>query len=183
MKQLLLSLFLFVALTDQTLTAQITTHQIKARFGVEADLRANYYLNTAGTSGFITIGSDDWFKNDAYSGPGIGDFIIDTTGAASILALYNSQPATRNYPFFRNMRYPQFHVLNGMLLIDAIFIRDHHGDVRWLQEHRPEQDQAGMEAEGLGRLFRRLFAVGRHAQVHLPRRAAAAAVSAIADPA
>lgn len=128
MKQLLLSLFLFVALTDQTLTAQITTHQIKARFGVEADLRANYYLNGAGTSGFITIGSDDWFKNDAYSGLGVGDFIIDTTGAASILALYNSQPATRNYPFFRNMRYPQFHVLNGMLLIDAIFIRDHHGD-------------------------------------------------------
>ncbi|HTH30165.1 MAG TPA: T9SS type A sorting domain-containing protein [Lacibacter sp.] len=128
MKQLLLSLFLVVALINQTLTAQITTHQIKARFGVEADLRANYYLNTAGTSGFITIGNDDWFKNDTYSGAGIGDFIIDTTGAAGILARYTSQPATRNYPFFRNMRYEQFHVLNGMLLIDGIFIRDHHGD-------------------------------------------------------
>ena len=44
MKQLLLSLFLFVALTDQTLTAQITTAQIKARFGIEADLRANFYF-------------------------------------------------------------------------------------------------------------------------------------------
>lgn len=122
MKQLLLSLFLLIVIKEQTLVAQITSAQIKARFGIEADLRANFY------GGFINVGNDDWFKNDAYSGPGVGDFIIDTTGAASILALYNSQPATRNYPFFRNMRYPQFHVLNGMLLIDAIFIRDHHGD-------------------------------------------------------
>jgi hypothetical protein len=122
MKQLLLSLFLFILLARQPLTAQIIVEQIKARFGVEADLRANFYKS------FVSIGNDDWFQNDAYSGPGVGDFIIDTTGAAHILALYNSQPATRNYPFFRNMRYPQFHVLNGMLLVDAIFIRDHHGD-------------------------------------------------------
>lgn len=122
MKQLLLSLFLFVVLAHQPLSAQIIVEQIKARFGVEADLRANFYKS------FVAIGNDDWFQNDAYSGPGVGDFIIDTTGAAHILALYNSQPATRNYPFFRNMRYPQFHVLNGMLLVDAIFIRDHHGD-------------------------------------------------------
>lgn len=122
MKQLLLSLFLIVALTNQTLTAQITTPQKKARFGVEADLRSNFY------NGFLEVGSDDWFSMNNITGAGVGEYIIDTTGAASILALYNSQPATRNYPFFRNMRYPQFYVLNGMLLIDAIFIRDHHGD-------------------------------------------------------
>ncbi|HLO37032.1 MAG TPA: T9SS type A sorting domain-containing protein [Lacibacter sp.] len=122
MKQLLLSLFLFVALTSQNLTAQIITAQKKARFGVEADLRSNFY------TGFIEVGSDDWFSMNNIVGPGVGEFIIDTTGAAGILAKYTSQPATRNYPFFRNMRYPQFHVLNGMLLIDGIFIRDHHGD-------------------------------------------------------
>ncbi len=117
MKQLLLSLFLFSILTTQTLPAQ----QIKARFGVEADLRSNFY------NGFLQVGNDDWYSNNNFVGPGVGDFVIDTTGAAGILARYISQPATRNYPFFRNMRYPQFHVLNGMLLIDGIFIRDHHG--------------------------------------------------------
>ncbi|NCU02972.1 MAG: hypothetical protein GXC73_03205, partial [Chitinophagaceae bacterium] len=117
MKQLLLSLFLFVALTNQTLTAQ----QIKARFGVEGDLRSNFYKS------FLQVGNDDWFSMNNINGIGVGEYIIDTTGAASIVALYTSQPATRNYPFFRNMRYPQFHVLNGMLLIDGIFIRDHHG--------------------------------------------------------
>lgn len=122
MKQLLLSLFLLVALTNQTLTAQITTAQKKARFGIEADLRSNFY------NGFIEVGSDDWFSMNNIVGPGVGQFVIDTTGAAGILAKYTSQPATRNYPFFRNMRYDQFYVLNGMLLIDGIFIRDHHGD-------------------------------------------------------
>jgi hypothetical protein len=122
MKQLLLSLFLFIVLANQTLTAQITSPQKKARFGVEADLRSNFY------TGFVEVGSDDWFSMNNITGAGVGEYIIDTTGAAGILALYNSQPATRNYPFFRNMRYPQFYVLNGMLLIDAIFIRDHHGD-------------------------------------------------------
>lgn len=117
MKQLLLCLFLLVALTNQTLTAQ----QIKARFGVEGDLRSNYY------KGFLQVGNDDWFSMNNINGIGVGEYIIDTTGAANIVALYTSQPATRNYPFFRNMRYPQFHVLNGMLLIDGIFIRDHHG--------------------------------------------------------
>jgi hypothetical protein len=118
MKQLLLSLFLFTTLINQTLTAQ----QIKARFGVDGDLRANFFNN------FLQVGNDDWFSNNVIVGPGVGDFVIDTTGAAGILSRYTSQPATRNYPFFRNMRYPQFHVLNGMLLIDGIFIRDHHGD-------------------------------------------------------
>lgn len=122
MKQLLLSLFLVVALTNQTLTAQITFAQIKARFGVEADLRSNFY------NGFLQVGNDDWFSQNNIVGAGVGEFIIDTTGAAGIVARYTSQPATKNYPFFRNMRYEQFHVLNGMLLIDGIFIRDHHGD-------------------------------------------------------
>jgi hypothetical protein len=31
-------------------------------------------------------------------------------------------------PFFRGMRYPQFSVINNSLLLDGIFIRDHHGD-------------------------------------------------------
>jgi len=91
---------------------------IKANFGVEGDLRANFYNK------FYIFGNDDWFRKDA----GPGDFIIDTTGAAMILANYTSNPATRMQPFFRGMRYPQFAIINNRILIDGVFIRDHHGD-------------------------------------------------------
>lgn len=100
-------------------SAQITTPVIRAGFGVEADLRANYFNN------FVQSGNDDWFNNGT---PGTGNFIIDTTGAAAILANYILFPASRMQPFFRTMRFPQYSVLNNRLLIDAVFIRDHHGD-------------------------------------------------------
>ncbi len=122
MKQLLLSLFLLLIIGSKNLSGQITSPQIKARFGIDADLRSNFF------NGFAQVGNDDWFSSTNMVGPGVGDFIIDTTGAAYIVSRYASIPATRNLPFFRNMRFPQFSVLNGMLLIDAIFIRDHHGD-------------------------------------------------------
>ena len=56
--------------------AQITTPIIKAAFGVDADLRANYF------NGFIQSGNDDWFNNGT---AGTGNFILDTTGAAALL--------------------------------------------------------------------------------------------------
>src|SRR5207247_1471776 len=61
--------------------AQITTPVVKANFGVDADLRANYF------NGLITGSSDDWFNNGT---AGTGRYVIDTTGAASIIAGYNS---------------------------------------------------------------------------------------------
>lgn len=100
-------------------SAQITTPVIRANFGVDADLRANFY------NGFLSAGNDDWFNNGA---GGSGKFMIDTTGAAFIVNRYASVPATRSQPFFRGMRYPQFSVINNRLLIDGMFIRDHHGD-------------------------------------------------------
>lgn len=98
--------------------AQITTPIIKANFGVDGDLRANFF------NSFIVNGNDDWFRNNA----GTGEFIIDTTGANFILSRYAADPNFRRIPFFRGMRFPQFSVVNGRMLLDAIFIRDYHGD-------------------------------------------------------
>ena len=117
MKRFLLSFFLSSGILGSAI-AQITSPQIKANFGVEADLRANFY------DGFVVNGNDDWFSNLA----GIGKGVIDTTGAAFILKQYALKPATRSQPFFRGMAYPQYSVINNRLLIDGIFIRDHHGD-------------------------------------------------------
>lgn len=121
MKQLLLSLFLLIS-GVQSVFAQITIAQKKAGFGVEADLRSNFY------TGFLEVGSDDWFSMNNIAGAGVGEYVIDTTGASYILSRYASTPSTRMIPFFRNMRLPQFSVVNGRLWIDAVFIRDHHGD-------------------------------------------------------
>lgn len=106
----------FYCLTGRT---QITSATVIANFGVDADLRKNYF------DGFLSAGNDDWFGNGE-AGP--GTFIIDTTGAAYIKQQYVANPASRRVPFFRGMRYPQFSVVNNMMLIDGIFIRDHHGD-------------------------------------------------------
>lgn len=119
MKHFLPCILLSFLFWQQQLSAQITTPVIKANFGVDADLRSNFF------NGFLQAGNDDWFSNTVGGG---GEFIIDTTGAAAILARYNSQPASRMQPFFRGMRKPQFSVVNNYMWIDGIFIRDHHGD-------------------------------------------------------
>ena len=101
------------------LQAQITIPVIRAGFGVDAELRANYF------NGFVQSGNDDWFNNGT---AGTGNFIIDTTGAAAILAKYASDPNSRKLPFYRTMRYPAYTVVNNRLLIDAVYTRDYHGD-------------------------------------------------------
>jgi hypothetical protein len=115
MKTLLLLIF---SLFTFTTYSQITTPIIKANFGVDADLRANYFNN------FNLNGNDDWFSNGS---PGFGEYVIDTTGAAFILNRYNTTPSSRHLPFFRTMRHPQYSIINNRLWIDAIFIRDYHG--------------------------------------------------------
>ena len=101
--------------------SQITTPVLKASFGVDGDLRANYF------NGFLQF-NDDWFNNGT---AGSGVFVIDTTGAASLLSQYTSNPNSRKLPFYRTMRYPAFTTITtgaSRLLIDAVFIRDYHGD-------------------------------------------------------
>ncbi len=97
--------------------AQQVTPAIKAGFGVEGELRANYFNN------FPQSGNDDWFNMSA----GAGAFVIDTTGAAGIVSRYATDPAFRQLPFFRTMKYPAYSIVNNKLLLDAIFIRDYHG--------------------------------------------------------
>lgn len=102
------------------LTAQITTPVIRANFGVDADLRSNYF------NGLVQSGNDDWFKLPA--SVGTGQFVVDIAGAALILAQYGADPNSRKLPFFRNMRFPAYSVVNNRLLVDAYYVRDYHGD-------------------------------------------------------
>ncbi len=98
--------------------AQTITPSLKANFGVEGELRANFYNN------IVQSGNDDWFNMGT---PGTGASVIDTTGAAAMVARYAIDPAFRQLPFFRTMKYAPYSVVNNKLLIDAIFIRDYHG--------------------------------------------------------
>jgi len=102
-------------------TAQITTPITKANFGVDGDLRANYF------NGAITGSGDDWFNNGT---AGLGRHVIDTTGAAAIVAAYNSDVSpwlARMSSFYRGMSLPTFTIYNNRLWLDAIFVRDYHG--------------------------------------------------------
>jgi hypothetical protein len=113
----ILLLILAIPLTHQ---GQIITPVIKANFGVDADLRCNYF------NGLVQSGNDDWFKLPGSIGT--GQFIVDTTDAAAILAGYIANPNLRKLPFYRTMRFPNYSVINNRLLIDAYYVRDYHGD-------------------------------------------------------
>jgi len=113
-------LLLFVLLTSSIpALAQITTPVIKAGFGVDGELRTNYYNN------FVQSGNDDWFNNGTN---GTGQPVIDTTGAAAIVARYAIDPNFRKLPFYRTMRVPQYSLVNNRLWIDAVYIRDYNGN-------------------------------------------------------
>ena len=119
MKKLLL-IFSILLLGPTFLPAQITTPIIKARFGVDGELRANYF-------GAVVAGNDDWFNNGT---AGTGEFVIDTNGAAAIIAGYliDVSPFPRRMAsFFRTMSKPPFSIVANRLWLDAIFVRDYHG--------------------------------------------------------
>lgn len=121
MKQFLLSV-MGVVFFSVIGSSQITTPIIKAAFGVDADLRTNFF------NGFVQSGNDDWFNNGT---AGTGFNVIDTTGAASVVAGYLSDISPwprRMRPLYRSMSRPQFSVFNNRLWIDAIFVRDYHGN-------------------------------------------------------
>ncbi len=115
MKRILLLLFISIVTTA---TAQITTPVIKANFGVDGDLRANYY------NGAINSAVDDWFNNGT---AGSGRYMIDTTGAAAIVAGYTSNPASRMFQFSRLMDPMPYTTVNNRLVLDAVYHRDYHG--------------------------------------------------------
>ena len=111
---LLITLFmLFAGLAN----AQIITPVIKANFGIDADLRANFF------NGSVDPGNDDWFNNGT---PGSGVFVIDTTGAAAMMSQYIIDPTLRKNTFVRNMNFPMYSTINGKLLYDALYVRDHY---------------------------------------------------------
>jgi len=124
MKQFIRLLILMVWLPLFS-ASQITTPIIKAGFGVDADMRARFFNGVLQTS-------DDWFLMAGTPGTSInGEFVIDTTGAAGILAGYLTDISPwprRMASFYRTMSKPQFSVVNNRLWLDAIFVRDYHGN-------------------------------------------------------
>src|SRR5690349_11319770 len=108
-------LIIVLMLCHSVVFAQITTPVVRANFGVDGELRANVLYSS-------TTSSDDWFLQGTL--PGSGTFIIDTTGAAAIMARYATDINFRKLPFTKRMRFPEYTVLNGRLLVDALFTRD-----------------------------------------------------------
>jgi len=122
MKTYLLLMLMIMAGT-LCVSAQITTPVIKARFGVDGELRANYF------NGAVQTGNDDWFNLNAADTS--GKAVIDTTGAAAILAGYLTDVSPwpkRSASFYRTMSRPPFSIVNNRLWLDAIFVRDYHGN-------------------------------------------------------
>jgi len=120
MRNTLLLLILFISLFAN---GQITTPVVRANFGVDADLRANYLQGTG-----VTGSADDWFNNGTL---GTGRNVIDTIGAAAVIAGYNSDASPwpkRMSTFYRGMSVPTFTVWNNRLWLDALYVRDYHGN-------------------------------------------------------
>ncbi|MDP4263583.1 MAG: T9SS type A sorting domain-containing protein [Bacteroidota bacterium] len=115
-----LHLVLFLLIITSGGYAQITSPVIRANFGVDADLRSNFF------NGLVQSGNDDWFTLPG--SVGTGKFVIDTTGAAAITARYPGDIPFRRTTFGKGMSYPPFSVVNNRLLLDAAFVRDFHGD-------------------------------------------------------
>jgi hypothetical protein len=76
------TLLFLILLASSFAYGQITTPVVRANFGVDGDLRANYVQGIG-----VTGSADDWFNNGTL---GSGRNVIDTAGAAAIIAGYNS---------------------------------------------------------------------------------------------
>ncbi len=115
-----LLLLLFTASVWSAAFGQITTPIAKANFGVDGELRTNWKSSTRDAE------SDDWFFMAGNSGT--GKQVIDSSGAAAILASYANNTSARAQSFIRRMNYPIYSTVNNQLLLDAAFIRDFHGN-------------------------------------------------------
>src|SRR5678816_2998486 len=112
-------LIFLILLSPLFFYGQITIPIIKARFGVDGDLRANYF------NGAIQSSNDDWFNlaTGVLATDTTGKAVIDTTGAAAILAGYLTDVSPwprRRASFYRTMSRPTFSVINNRLWLDAI---------------------------------------------------------------
>ena len=118
----MLAAFFTLALTS-TAFGQLSSG-VPANFGVEADLYADtieYDFDVLGGG----HGTDDWF--DIREGAGFeGIGVIDTSGWAAFRALILPGGAAANRTFVRRMAYPYASVVNGYLLLDAVYARDNH---------------------------------------------------------
>ena len=116
-----LPLLLFTILFTQATFAQLIGNQTRANFGIEADLMANFFNNAN------TQAVDDWFPNTTFSATATGKFMIDTSGAAALIASY-AVPANRMKSFFKLMKPAPYSLQNNRLVLDGIFHRDFHAD-------------------------------------------------------
>jgi hypothetical protein len=116
MKKIFYIILLFY---NSNIYAQIITPALNANFGVDGDLRANFFNNSGTSKG------DDWF---IYDNSTTGVQVIDTTGAAAIVARYATDVNFRKTSFSTGMSFPPFSVVNNKLLLGAAFFRDFHGD-------------------------------------------------------
>ena len=80
MKTPLLLISFFFTLTS---FAQITTPIIKAAFGVDADLKSNYF------NGFVQSGNDDWYSPTSISG---SSWILGTPNKAYLTPFQSYSP-------------------------------------------------------------------------------------------
>lgn len=101
---------------------QIITPIIQGKFGIDADAQSDIFVSTTSPC----TDCDDWYYSQIPNG-GNSMFVIDTTGAAAIVAGYQADASTRNTPFYRKMGYPAFYQTGERTLIDAVFVRDYHG--------------------------------------------------------
>jgi len=116
------SILFLILLAPFLVKGQIIVPTTRANFGVDGDLRANFF------NGVILGSGDDWFNNGT---AGTGRHVIDTTGAAAIIAGYNSDVSPwprRMASLFRPMSLPTYTVWNNRLWLDAIWVRDYHGN-------------------------------------------------------
>ncbi|HXB34315.1 MAG TPA: hypothetical protein VNV35_12870, partial [Puia sp.] len=114
MKQLIPILILLAGLLPKSGLCQLNNGGLYANFGVDADTRSNWMKY-----GLVTgaVSSDDWF---APSGTGYN--VIDTTNAATYLALLQ---AGKNFTFNKRMSALLYAKLGGKLWLDAVYGRDY----------------------------------------------------------
>ena len=114
MKQLIPILILLAGLLPKSGLCQLNNGGLYANFGVDADTRSNWMKY-----GLVTgaVSSDDWF---APSGTGYN--VIDTTNAATYLALLQGG---NNITFNKRMSALLYAKLGGKLWLDAVYGRDY----------------------------------------------------------
>jgi gliding motility-associated-like protein len=112
---------------NQTSVAQTVNANgsVKSNFGIDGDLYTDFLQFTSGTAD----GTDDFFKNDSLTAGGSGIPMIDDAGMAafrSIIAGAGTLPA-RNLTQVNGMNGVKNSIINGRIVYDALFARDHFG--------------------------------------------------------